>query len=96
MSMKSHCQGMKLYILTQFGQMNQITIHFHKYYISFIQLFITIRYKIEVQDVHNSDKVRFLFWDAQCIEILKISAADLRAQMIKVCGPLRSFPTTHF
>jgi len=42
MSMKSHCQGMKLYILTQFGQMNQITIHLHRYYISFIQLFITL------------------------------------------------------
>lgn len=41
------------------------------------------RYKVEVQAVHNSDKARFLFWDAQCAEILKISAADLRAHMIK-------------
>jgi len=59
-------------------------------------LFITFRYKVEVQAVHNSDKARFLFWDAQCTDILKISAADLREQMIKVCGPLRYSPAPTF
>jgi len=45
------------------------------------------RYRVEVQVGHKEDKARFVIWDNDVTSIVKISAEDLKAKMIRVHLP---------
>ncbi|XP_058742238.1 uncharacterized protein LOC131614692 [Vicia villosa] len=52
------------------------------------------RYKIEIDAAHAGVACKFIFWDRECTEILKLSAAQMRETMIKVNSTLTSLPVS--
>ncbi|KAF1864331.1 hypothetical protein Lal_00021987 [Lupinus albus] len=40
------------------------------------------RYKQDIKVIHKNGSGKFVFWDRQCVDIIDISAADLRNQML--------------
>ncbi|XP_019427197.1 PREDICTED: uncharacterized protein LOC109335518 [Lupinus angustifolius] len=53
------------------------------------------RYKLDIKVVHEHGNGRFVFWDRQCVDIIGVSACELRSQMLaKGEDDPKTFPLT--
>lgn len=45
---------------------------------------MTVRYKLEIDVSYDNTKAKFVIWDREVTQLLGISAAQLRSDMIQV------------